>query len=82
MLTAKCKVCGVELTSTRKVQFCGCHNQMRVLDDLIGAIDMNEVVLLRHDKNIKYKGILTSEDLRYQEERRKRKVRRLKYEER
>jgi hypothetical protein len=55
---------------------------MRVLDDLIGAIDLNEVVLLRHDKNMKYKGILTSEDLRYQEERRKRKVRRLKYEER
>ena len=82
MLQAKCKVCGNILKSSPKVQFCGCENQMRVLDDLIGAIDMKQVILLTHNKKIKYKGILTKEDLKYQEARRKRRVRKLDYEER
>jgi len=55
---------------------------MRVVDDTIGAIDLGQVVLTKHEKNIKYNGILTSDDLKYQEERRKRKVRRINFEER
>ena len=35
-----------------------------------------------YENNIKYKGILTKDDLKYQEERRKRKVRKLEFEER
>ena len=75
-------MCNVELTSTSKVQFCGCPNQMSVVDDVVGAIDLNEVVLTNHEKNIKYNGILSDNDLKYQEERRKRKVRKLDFEER
>jgi len=82
MLTARCKRCNTELTSGSKVQFCGCPNQMSVVDDVVGAIDLNEVVLTKHEKNIKYNGILTNHDLQYQEERRKRKVRKLDFEER
>ena len=55
---------------------------MRVLDDLIGAIDMKKVVLLNYKKNIKYEGILTKDDLKYQEARRNRKVRKMTFEER
>ena len=55
---------------------------MCVQDDHVGAIDLNEVVLTNHYKNIKYNGILTESDLQYQEERRKRKVRKLDFEER
>ena len=55
---------------------------MSVIDDVIGAIDLNEVVLTKHEENIKYNGILTNHDLQYQEERRKRKVRKLDFEER
>tara|TARA_B100000902_G_scaffold275857_1_gene261608 strand:+ start:1038 stop:1205 length:168 start_codon:yes stop_codon:yes gene_type:complete len=55
---------------------------MSVVDDVVGAIDLNEVVLTKHEKNIKYNGILTNHDLQYQEERRKRKVRKLDFEER
>jgi len=80
MLTARCKMCRKELTSNSKVQFCGCPNQMRVVDDTIGAIDLDQVVLVNHEKSIKYDGILTDSDLRYQEERRKRKVRKLDFE--
>ena len=82
MLTARCKVCRRELTSTSKVQFCGCPNQMKVVDDTVGAIDLGQVVLVNHEKDIKYNGILTPDDLKYQEERRKRKVRKLDFEER
>ena len=55
---------------------------MFVVDDAVGAIDLNEVVLTNHEKNIKYNGILSDSDLKYQEERRKRKVRKLDFEER
>ena len=82
MLSARCKMCNRELTSTSKVQFCGCPNQMKVVDDTVGAIDLDQVVLVNHEKNIKYNGILTDDDLKYQEDRRKRKVRRIKFEER
>ena len=82
MLTARCKMCNRELTSTSKVQFCGCPNQMKVVDDTVGAIDLDQVVLVNHEKNIKYNGILTDDDLKYQEDRRQRKVRRITFEER
>jgi hypothetical protein len=53
---------------------------MRVVDDKVGAMDLSEVVLLETEKNLKYDGILTKEDLEYQENRRKRKVRKLNFE--
>jgi hypothetical protein len=55
---------------------------MRVVDDTVGAHDLSQVVLTNHEKNIKYNGILTESDLKYQEDRRKRKVRKLEFEER
>ena len=82
MLSARCKVCNKELTSTSKIQCCGCPNQMHLVDDTIGANDLGQVVLLNHKKNIKYNGILTESDLKYREERRKRKVRKIEFEER
>ena len=82
MLSARCKICNKELISTSKVQFCGCPNMMKVIDDTVGAIDLSEVILLNHEKKIKYQGILTQSDLKYQEDRRKRKVRKLDFEER
>ena len=82
MLSARCNVCNKEIISTSKVQCCGCPNMMKVIDDTVGAVDLGQVVLLQHKKNIKYNGILTPDDLKYQEDRRKRKVRRLEFEER
>lgn len=82
MLSARCKVCNKELTSTNKVQCCGCPNMMRVVDDKVGAIDLSKVVLTNSEKNIKNNRILTDADLKYQEARRQRKVRKLNYEER
>ena len=43
MITVRCKQCGKELISTSKIQFCGCPNQMRVVDDKVGAVDLDKV---------------------------------------
>lgn len=90
MLSARCKLCNTELTSTSKVQFCGCPNQMRVVDDHVGAVDLSQVVLTNHNSSVitnhnssvKYNGILTNSDLEYQEARKKRRVRKINFEER
>ncbi len=82
MLSARCKLCNTELTSTSKVQFCGCPNQMRVVDDHVGAVDLSQVVLTNHNSSVKYNGILTNSDLEYQESRKKRRVRKINFEER
>jgi len=55
---------------------------MRVVDDYVGALELDQVVLTKHKDIIKNHGILTESDLKYQEDRRKRKVRKLTYEER
>jgi len=81
MITVRCKQCGTELTSSGKVQFCGCPNQMRVVDDKVGAIDLNKVIMVKSTQQ-KKTNKLSAEDLAYQEARRQRKVRRLDFEER
>ena len=53
-----------------------------VVDDKITAVDLSLVVLLNSNNILKKGPILTDADLKYQEERRKRKVRRITFEER
>jgi len=51
-----------------------------LIGDKISALDLSEVILLNTEKNIKKQPMLSNADLKYQEERRKRKVRRLDFE--
>ncbi len=80
MITVRCKECNTELTSSKKIQTCGCPNQMSLVDNKIGALDMNKVVLITHNKESKIDSHFSREELAYQEARRKRKVRRLDFE--
>ena len=80
MITVRCKECGVELTSTSKVQFCGCSNQMRVADNKVGAVDLDKVVMVSNNVENKIDSHFSKSELLYQEERRKRKVRKLDFE--
>tara|TARA_A100001015_G_scaffold195856_1_gene218421 strand:- start:1277 stop:1531 length:255 start_codon:yes stop_codon:yes gene_type:complete len=82
MITVRCKECGTELTSTSKVQFCGCSNQMRVADNKVGAVDMDKVVMVSNNLERKIDSHFSRTELLYQEERRKRKIRRIEFEER
>ena len=79
MITVRCKEGRKELTSTSKVQFCGCPNQMRVVDDKVGAVDLSKVVMVSNNLQKKTDNVLSNQDLAYQEQRRKRKVRKLDF---
>ena len=78
MLSVRCKECGTELVSTSRTQVCGCPNMMTITDDAVSAINLKKVVMTRLDK--KEAEGLTSQDLEWQEKRRRRKVRRLDFE--
>ena len=80
MITVRCKECGKELISTSKIQFCGCPNQMSVVDSKVGAKDMDKVVMVTNNLERKIDSHFSRSELLYQEERRKRKVRRLDFE--
>ena len=46
----------------------------------ITAVDLSQVVLINSEEKLKTTGVLSKSDLEYQENRRKRKVRKLDFE--
>jgi len=80
-LRIRCRSCNRELEGhLTKTIACGCSNMATIRGDKISAVDLSKVVML-NSLHIKEKsGVLTSEDLAYQESRRQRKVRRLDFE--
>lgn len=80
MITVRCKECKTELTSSSKLQYCGCPNQMSLLENKVGAKDLEKVVMVANDVEIGIDSHFSREELVYQEERRRRKVRRLDFE--
>jgi len=81
-MIARCKCCNKEIVGGARMQSCGCPNMMAVSENTITANDLNKVILIKSKNIIKNDGFLTESDLKYQEERRKRKVRKLDFEER
>jgi len=80
MLIVRCQQCNKEIKShPSKSQSCGCANMMTVTGDSVTAIDLNRVIMVRSNQEKESNG-LTSQDLAWQEERRKRKVRKLNFE--
>ncbi len=82
MLVVRCKECHKEITSHEtKSQSCGCANMMTVKGDSVTAVDLSNVVMISSGVNKKKDdSVLSAQDLSFQEERRKRKVRRLDFE--
>ena len=80
MLRIRCKNCNKELEShPTQTRCCGCSNMTTITGDNISARDMSKVIMLNSNVT-KEKNNLTSQDLQWQEERRKRKVRKLDFE--
>ena len=80
MVSVRCRVCGKELDgSSGRAKSCGCPNMTTVTGDNVTAKDLTKIVMLNSGKRIE-KDSLTSADLQWQEERRKRKVKRLDFE--
>ena len=78
----RCRSCNKEVVGCAgKSVSCGCSNMASVIGDVVSAKDMDQVIMLNSymPKKEKKEG-LTEQDLLWQEQRRKRKVRRLDFE--
>ena len=82
MLVVRCKDCQKEITSHEtKSQSCGCPNMMTVKGDSVTAVDLRRVVMIQSNKKqSKQESLFSPQELQFQEERRKRKVRKLDFE--
>ena len=82
MLVVQCKDCRKEITSHEtQAKSCGCPNMMTVKGDSVTAVDLSHVIMIQSSqkKNSKTTNVLSPQDLDFQEERRKRKVRKLDF---
>jgi hypothetical protein len=81
MLSIRCKECNKEITGhPTKAVSCGCSNMATIRGDRISAVDLSRIVMLNSIKEKQKSGVLTQEDVAWQEARRQRKVRRLDFE--
>ena len=81
-LKIRCRSCNKEIEGhpSRTVS-CGCPNMATIRGGVISAVDLSLIVMLNSPKEqLGTNSVLTPEDLVFQEERRKRKVRRLDFE--
>lgn len=80
-IKVRCRSCGKELEGiSGKTVSCGCPNMATIRNGVISAVDLSQVVMLNSMSNKSKSGVLTNEDLAFQEARRQRKVRRLDFE--
>ena len=79
MIVVRCKQCNTEVKSNSQTKSCGCPNMLTITGDTFTAVDLTSVVVVRSNQE-KEKDGLTSQDLAWQEQRRKRKVRKLNFE--
>jgi hypothetical protein len=80
-LRIRCKSCNREIEGhLTKTVACGCSNMATIRGDKISALDLSRVVMLNSINIKKKSGVLTNEDLAFQEARRQRKVKRLDFE--
>ena len=79
MIVVRCKQCNNEVKSNSQTKSCGCPNMLTITGDTFSAVDLTSVIVVRSNQN-KEKDGLTSQDLAWQEQRRKRKVRKLDFE--
>ena len=82
MIVVQCKDCRREISSSAgRPQSCGCPNMMTIKGDSVTAVDLSRVVMVSSEnKKKKEEGVLSPHDLSFQEERRKRKIRKLDFE--
>ena len=83
MLVVRCRECNKEITSHEtQARSCGCPNMTTVKGDSVTAVDLSKVLMIQssNKKQSKNTNVLSPQDLNWQAERRKRKVRKLDFE--
>tara|TARA_Y100001973_G_C5181260_1_gene325065 strand:- start:1048 stop:1290 length:243 start_codon:yes stop_codon:yes gene_type:complete len=78
MLVVRCKQCNTEVKEGD--HSCGCPNMLLVKGDTFTASDLSKTIIVTNSKRVNEKEGLTDSDLAWQEQRRKRKVRKLDFE--
>jgi len=77
MIKIRCKDCNKEIESAaNQTKCCGCPNMTTITNNTITALDLSKVVMLNSVSQSKGTNVLSSEDLKFQEERKQRKVNR------
>ena len=76
MIKVRCRDCNKEVTDGKS---CGCPNMVTVKGDTLTAVDLTRTIMVSSSNDNTKEG-LTSEDLKWQEQRRKRKVRKMDFE--
>ena len=80
-IKVRCRSCGKEVEGAAgRAVSCGCPNRVTVVGDVVSAVDMDKVVMLNSYTSKEEKEGLTDQDLQWQEQRRRRKVKRLDFE--
>ena len=79
MIVVRCKQCNTEVKSNSQTKTCGCPNMLTITGDTFSAVDLTSIIVVRSNQE-KEKDGLTSQDLAWQEQRRKRKIRKLDFE--
>ena len=82
MIVVRCKQCNKEVSeSTSRAYSCGCPNMVTVTGDTFSAVDLTKVIMIKSGKDTsKKQSLFSPQELQFQEERRKRKVRKLDFE--
>ena len=79
-IRVRCKSCGKEIkASAGKSVCCGCSNITTIKGDVISAVDLSQVTML-NTYTTKKDGGLSTEQIEWQKERSKRKIRKLDFE--
>ena len=77
----RCRSCGRELEGHHnKTVSCGCPNMTTIRGDKISGLDLSQVVMINSYQSQNKKGVLTQQDIQWQEQRRQRKVRKMDFE--
>ena len=79
MIIVRGKECGTELKGDSQTKSCGCPNMLTVTGDTFTARNLTNIVVVKSNQKKDQEG-LSSQDLQWQEQRRKRKVRKLDFE--
>ena len=82
MLVVRCRECNTELVSHEtQSKCCGCPNLTTVKGDSVTAVDLGKVLMIQsNQKQSKQESLFSPQELQFQEERRKRKIRKLDFE--
>lgn len=81
MLKIRCKNCNTILEAHPiQTKCCGCENLTSIKGETITAIDLTKVEIVSNILKKESKGVLSKEDLAFQESRKNRKFKKLEFE--